>query len=83
LAQSIRGLVAGLAGKFGVNEGILKNLGVTGIYLLDASSVTLPKKARKDFPAPRNNVVPAAIKWHLCMNLLSGMGEWFCLPEAT
>lgn len=83
LTQTIRGLVAGLAGNFGINEGILEKLGVTGIYLLDASSVSLPNKARKDFPAPRTNVVPAAIKWHLCMNLLSGIGEWFCLTEAT
>lgn len=83
LAQSIRGLVAELAGKFDINEGILKKLGIKGIFLLDASSVTLPNKASKEFPAPRNNVVPAAIKWHLCMNLLSGIGEWFCLTEAT
>jgi hypothetical protein len=83
LVQSIRGLVARLAGKCGINEGFLEKIGVKGIYLLDASSVTLPNKARKDFPAPRTNVVPAAIKWHLCMNLLSGIGEWFSLTEAT
>lgn len=83
LTQIIRGLVTGFAGKIGVNTSLLKRLKISGIYLLDASSITLPRQAQREFPAPRNNVVPAAAKWHLCMNLLSGVGEWFCLTEAT
>ena len=83
LTQTIRQLVAGLAGKLSVNADILGKLGVRSVYLHDSSSITLPKKARGHFPAPRNNVIPAATKWHLCLNLFSGIGEWFCLTEAT
>ena len=82
LAQSIRELVARMAGDLEIDREILGKLGVLGIFLLDSSSITLPKSAKDDFPAPRNNVVPAAVKWHLCWNLLSGIGEWCCLTEA-
>lgn len=83
LSGGIRDLVQNLAGKLSINQDILAKLGVTGVYLHDSSSVTLPKGAKADFPAPRSNVIPAAIKWHLCLNLFSGIGEWFCLTEAT
>jgi hypothetical protein len=82
LTQSIRELVANLASKQNMGVEILALLQVSAIYLLDSSSVTLPKEAKPSFPAPRNNVVPAAVKWHLCWNLLSGVGEWFCITDA-
>ena len=82
LAQSIRELVAKMATDLNIGGEILGKLGVLRVFLLDSSSITLPPGAKTDFPAPRNNVIPAAIKWHLCWNLFSGIGEWCCLTEA-
>ena len=83
LSQCIRQLVTRLAGSLSINAEIAGKLGVKGVYLHDSSSITLPKNAKRDFPAPRSNVIPAAGKWHLCLNLFSGIGEWFCVTEAT
>lgn len=82
LSHTIRRLVGELAGSLSINQDILAKIGVANVYLHDASSVTLPSGAKSDFPAPRSNVIPAAIKWHLCLNLFSGIGEWFCLTDA-
>lgn len=83
LCHAIRDLVQNLGGKLRINQDILEKLGVRAVYLHDSSSVTLLDGAKGDFPAPRNNVAPAALKWHLCLNLFSGIGEWFSVTEAT
>jgi putative transposase len=57
-------------------------LQVKAVYLLDSTSSTLPKEAKKIFPAPRKNVVPAAIKFHCLFDLLGGAVKWFDLTEA-
>ncbi|MCB0361233.1 MAG: IS4 family transposase [Bdellovibrionales bacterium] len=76
-------LSANIAEVCSVGPELLKKLGVSGIFILDSSSVSLPKDASKEFPAPRNNVVPAAIKWHALFDLLGGGLTWFDLTEAT
>ncbi len=62
-----------------ITKAILTKLGVTGILLLDSASASLPKDAKEKFPGSRKNVAPAAIKWHLCIDLLSGLVKWFAL----
>jgi len=66
-----------------ISKEILTKLGVTGLLLLDSASVSLLKDAKEKFPAPRNNVAPSAIKWHLCIDLLSGIISWFALTPGT
>lgn len=83
LVESLSQLMKALAIQSGLASEILEAFKVKGIFLLDSSSITLPKKARMQYPAPRNNVMPAAIKWHLCMDLLSGAMRWFSLTPAT
>ena len=67
----------------GVGKDLLKKLGVSGIFILDSSSVSLPKGAKDKFPAPRNNVIPASIKWHALFDLFGGQLSWFDLTEGT
>jgi hypothetical protein len=62
---------------------ILMLLNVGRIYLLDSSSFSLPDGAKENFPAPRNNVVPAAIKLHGLYDLFGGVMTWFELTPAT
>jgi hypothetical protein len=76
-------LSVSVARSCGLGTELLKKLGVSGIFILDSSSVTLPKDAADKFPAPRNNVVPAAIKWHALFDLVGGGLTWFDLTEAT
>lgn len=66
-----------------VSAGLMKLLGVSSILLLDSSSSTLPKGAKTDFPAPRNNVAPASVKLHLCFDIIKGAVDWFNITEAT
>lgn len=76
-------MVQKIAGRLAVSADILKVLNVKAILLLDSSSSSLPKDAKDDFPAPRNNVAPAAIKLHLCFDLFLGAVNWFQLTPAT
>ena len=76
-------LSASIAKSCGIGTEFLKKLGVNGVFLLDSSSVTLPKEAADKFPAPRNNVVPAAIQWQALFDLLGGGLTWFDVTEAT
>lgn len=75
-------LMARIATKIGIGKKLLEILNVSGVYLLDSTSITLPK-GTKGFPAPRNNVVPAAIKWHNLYDVISGAIPWFDLTAAT
>jgi hypothetical protein len=83
LSQVIRKMVDGLSKEITINRSILNKLGVSNLFVHDSSSITLPPGAKKDFPAPRSNVIAAAIKWHLCLNLFTGVADWFCLTDAT
>ena len=66
-----------------IGKTILKSLGVSKIFLLDSSSSTLPEGASDEFPAPRSNVIPAAIKVHGLLDLFGGLLRWFDLTPAT
>lgn len=60
---------------------LLKQLGVTDIWLHDSSSITLWASAKEHFPGTRT---AAGIKWHASFDLLRGMLTWFQLtPTAT
>jgi hypothetical protein len=60
---------------------LLKQLGVTDIWLHDSSSITLWASAKEHFPGSRTT---AGIKWHASFDLLRGMLTWFQLtPTAT
>lgn len=75
-------LMEELGKKVRVTSELLSLLGVGAILLLDSTSSTLPKKARKAFPAPRKNVVPAAIKVHSLFDLFGGRLSWFSMTAA-
>ena len=78
------GLLSSTVAKgLGISEELLKKIGVSGIFILDSSQVTLPKEAADNFPGPRNNVAPASIKWHALFDLLGGTLAWFDLTEST
>jgi putative transposase len=75
-------LMKELGRHLGVTDELLATLQVKAIFVLDSTSSTLPKKAKDVFPAPRKNVIPAAIKVHCLFNLLGGTMKWFDLTEA-
>ena len=87
LTQYLCKLVAQLANlkvsSFLKDSNIAEQLGVKGIGLLDSSSITLPKSAKENFPAPRNNVVPSAAKWHLFFALVGDIKSWLCITDAA
>jgi putative transposase len=62
---------------------VLQFVGVTKILIHDSSSFTLPDAASAEFPAPRNNVLPAAMKVHLLFDLFRGTSQWFDITPAT
>ena len=66
----------------GIAPVLLKKLKVKGIFLVDSSVIVLNEKAASAFPTPKNNG-PAAIKWHLCLNLLTALPRWFTLTDGT
>jgi hypothetical protein len=76
-------LMSCLGARLAIGRDILGDLGITALYILDSTSVTLPKNAHDKFPAPRSNVVPAAIKWHALFDFFSGSVAWFDLSAAT
>lgn len=66
-----------------VGTEILQSLGVTKVVMHDSSSFTLPDVASGEFPAPRNNVIPAAMKVHLLFDLFRATSQWFEITPAT
>jgi len=66
-----------------IGSKILEVIGVKKILLLDSSSFSLPEGAREHFPAPRNNVVPAAVKLHMLYDLFGGGSKWYEITPAT
>lgn len=83
LEKTVTSMIQDLASNVSVTTHLLSALGVNAILLLDSSSSGLPKAAKKKFPAPRNNVAPAAIKLHMCFDLFRGAVSWFKLTPAT
>lgn len=76
-------LMSALAKKhFGLTL-VAKKLGVREIFLVDSTSITLPKEAKKHFKAPRKNVCPSAIKCHMCFGFINKIMHWFRLTQAT
>lgn len=73
-------LMSGLTAQAVVGEKLLKGLGVSAIYLIDSSSVTLWDGASESHPGTRTW---AAIKWHACVDLLSGQTRWFELSAGS
>ena len=64
-----------------VGESVAKQLGVSGIYLIDSSSVSLWDGIKEKYPGTWTT---AAIKWHACVDLLRGQVSWFELsPGCT
>ena len=57
----------------------LRLLKVTGIFLIDSSSIKLSDEAQKHFPGTRSKV---GIKWHACFDLFSGQLKWFKLTAS-
>jgi hypothetical protein len=62
-----------------VNQEILQLLKITGIYIVDSSTITLKDLAEKNYPGTGSK---AGIKWHLCLDLFSGRTAWFKLAES-
>ncbi len=61
--------------------GLLKQLGVIDIYMIDSCSFTLWDGAQDNFPGTKTY---AGIKLHACFNLLNGKFNWFELtPSST
>lgn len=76
-------LMSELCVQLGVGASILPALGVIRIFLLDASSFTLPEGARETFPAPRSNVIASALKVHVLYDLFGGLVAWFDITPGT
>lgn len=85
LKNCLRGVVAELmvtlTSSVTIGHQLLKQLGVTAIWVVDSSSITLWARAENRFPGTRT---AAGIKWHTAFNVLTGMMTWFQLtPTAT
>ena len=76
LGQVVAELMVALTSSVLRGDRILKSLGVTAIWLVDASSITLWTRAKEHFPGTRT---AAGIKWHVSFDLLTGMLTWFQL----
>lgn len=74
LLKLVSELMANITGTALVGKSILTALSVSGIYLLDSSSITLWDGAKEDYPGSRTH---AGIKWHFCFDLFSGSLKWF------
>lgn len=83
LETMVCSLIGSIVGPIVIGSELLKTLGVSAILILDSTSSSLPNGAKNAFPAPRKNVVPAAVKLHLCFDILKGAVDWFNITEAT
>lgn len=74
-------LLVKIPSKINFGKEVLSSLGVTAIFLVDSSSISLWHGSRKAFPGTRTT---AGIKMHFCFNLMSGVMNWFELtPTST
>ena len=60
--------------------GILLQLDISGVLIIDSSSITLWDGAKESHPGTRTT---AGIKWHACFDLFSGVMTWFQLTPAS
>jgi len=81
LRQVVAELMVTLTVSVTTGHQLLQQLGVTAIWLVDSSSMTLWASAKNRFPGTRT---AAGIKWHAGFDLLAGMLTWFQLtPTKT
>ena len=74
LHQVLAQLMRRLSRQVPVGANLLTSLKVGGIYLIDSSSISLWDGAREVYPGTRTT---AAVKWHACIDVLSGQSRWF------
>lgn len=79
LESLIEQLMANTVGTALIAKDMLKLLNVTGIFLLDSTSIKLPNSAEEHFEGTRNK---SGIKWHVCLDLFSGKQIWYTLSES-
>lgn len=81
LRDIVAELMVTLTSPVTIGHQILKKLGVTAVWVVDSSSITLWARAKNNFPGTRT---AAGIKWHTAFDILTGMMTWFELtPTAT
>ncbi len=95
LKHYLREVVAELMTQFSamtLKSGVLlSSLGVSAIWVIDSSTITLQSGAKKHFAGTGT---AAGIKWHACIDVLTGTLNWFeltasrrhdrkCLPEMS
>jgi hypothetical protein len=80
LRAVVRELMEQLKSSANVGEEILKGLGVSAIWLVDSSSITLSPEAKHAYPGTRTE---ASIKWHASFDLISGLLNWFELTPGA
>ena len=83
LAEEAMKKVAGVEFAPGEIKALLVLLGVSGILLVESSSMSLPDMAGAVLPGPRRTSSPAVIKWHSCFDLIKGKIDWFDLSPGT
>jgi hypothetical protein len=83
LLTLLTSLIGELRVRLDIGTEIIQSFGVTRIVIHDSSSFTLPDDASDEFPAPRNNVIPAAMKVHMLFDLFRGTQQWFDITPAT
>lgn len=79
LENIVAALIADTIGVAVETTQILSLLKITGIYLLDATSILLPDEAEKHFRGTSNK---AGIKQHCAIELFSGKTIWYKLFES-
>ena len=81
LGKIVSELMSNLATSVSVGGNILSQLGVTDIWIVDSSTITLQDGAKNNFPGTG---AAAGIKWHACFSLMTGVMTWFHLtPSST
>ena len=73
-------LMSRLATEAITGKALLEKLNVSGIYLIDSSTVSLWDGVKDRYPGAWTT---AAIKWHACVDLLSGHVQWFELSPGS
>ena len=79
MVSLVESLLSNTVGLALTGSEILQALHVSGILILDSSTIRLTEEARGKFPGTRSK---AGIKWHACFDLLSGQLKWFQLTAS-
>lgn len=81
LRKIVSELMSSLATSVSLGSNISSQLGVTDIWVIDSSTITLKDGAKKAYPGTGT---AAGIKWHACFSLPTGVMKWFQLtPSST